>query len=106
MCDCSQCIGTPFVFAEIDRTVKACISLDNVSDANNLLSVLHATRAIPGLFSIHGCKSALLCVSINDLIDWRRDTSLAPSLDAAEVVNLLISQAALDQIPLVNNSNC
>lgn len=107
MCDCSQCVGVPFVFSEIDRTIKPCINLNNVSDAVNLLTVLQLINFNPGFFSIDGCKSALFCGSINDLIDWRRDNSLAPSSDAAAVVNILIPQAALDQIPTTNNnSNC
>lgn len=107
MCDCNQCVGVPFVFAEIDRTIKPCINLNNASDANNLLAVLQLIGAIPGFFAIDGCKSALLCASINDLINWRRDNNFAPSPEAAEIVNLLIPQAALDTIPSANNnSNC
>lgn len=109
MCDCSQCIGAPFVFTEIDRTIKPCINLNNASDADNLLSVLQtiiSLRPTPLPLSIDGCKSALLCASLEELISWRRDNNLAPSPDAAAIVNLLIPQAALDQIPLTNNSNC
>lgn len=106
MCDCNQCVGVPFVFAEIDRTIKPCINLNNASDANNLLAVLQLISAIPGFFAIDGCKSALLCASINELIDWRRNNISAPSPEAAEIVNLLIPQVALDQIPTINNSNC
>jgi hypothetical protein len=106
MCDCSQCIGVPFVFAEIDRTIKPCINLNNASDADNLLSVLQLIQANPGFFAIDGCKSALLCASIDELLAWRRDNSLAPTPEAAEIVNLLIPQNVLDQIPVVNNSKC
>lgn len=110
MCDCSQCVGTPFVFTEIDRTIKPCINLNNASDADNLLSVLQAIislRPTPFPLSIDGCKSALLCASLDELIAWRRDNNLAPSSDAAAIVNILIPQAALDQIPSNNNnSNC
>ena len=106
MCDCSQCSGAPFVFTEIDRSVKPCINLNNASDASNILTILQLMRMLPGFFSINGCQSSLLCTSINELIAWRRDNNLAPTSDAAAVVNLWIPSAVLDQIPLIDNSNC
>lgn len=107
MCDCSQCSGIPFVFSEIDRTIKPCLNLKNLNDTQNLLSVLELINMNPGFFAINGCKSALLCVSISDLITWRLDSSQAPSPDAALVASLLLPQAALEQIPPISNhSNC
>jgi hypothetical protein len=80
----------PIIFEEISNSIKPCISLNNTSDAENLYTVLNAAKIIEGLCVINGCEASVICGSIDDMLQWRRDNTTAPTSDLAAIVNLLI----------------
>ncbi len=90
MCDCCQCSKMPIIFEEISNSIKPCISLNNASDAENLYAVLNTAKIIEGLCVINGCEASVVCGSIDDMLQWRRDNTTAPTSDLASIVNLLI----------------
>lgn len=90
MCDCCQCSTMPIAFREISSSIKPCISLNNESDASHLYSVLYTAKLIEGLCVINGCEASIICGSIDDMLQWRRDNATAPTSDLANIVNLLI----------------
>jgi hypothetical protein len=94
MCDCCQCSTMPIAFEEISNSIKPCISLNNQSDASHLYAVLHVAKLIEGLCVINGCEASVVCGSIYDMLQWRRDNSTAPTSDLAKIVNLLIPSLA------------
>lgn len=90
MCDCCRCSTMPIAFQEISSHIKPCISLNNPEDADNLNTVLSVAKLIEGLCVINGCEASVVCGSIYDMLQWRRDNATAPTSDLASIVNLLI----------------
>jgi hypothetical protein len=99
MCDCCRCFSLPVSFQEISKSTKPCISLNNLSDANNLLVVLQVAKLVEGLCIIDGCDAATICGSISDMLQWRRNHETAPTPDLAAIVDILIPSLDNFQAP-------